>query len=147
MWWTTRSDFDRVQRMAVERGTRSRSGRLWRACKGVQALAPPGFRKKIWEEVFSLSIFITWPSSGYTPVGPEYPHMLSYPCLLITTWQLVKVYWVTRNEPKIYVICYITISNMKQKYQEETKSVCSRRPSFRCSDNWIWCAKLLIMWA
>ena len=31
--------------------------RLWRACKGVQALAPPGFWKKIWgEEIFPLSI-------------------------------------------------------------------------------------------
>ena len=31
------------------------------------------------------------------------------PCLLITTWQLVKPHGVTRNEPKIYVNChYIT---------------------------------------
>ena len=29
-------------------------------------------------------------------------------CLLITTWQLVKVYRVTRNERKIHGICYIT---------------------------------------
>ena len=34
---------------------------------------------------------------------------LSSPCLLITTWQLVKAHGVIRNEPKIYVICYITI--------------------------------------
>ena len=32
-------------------------GRLWRACKGVHALAPPGSGKKIWERVIlSLSI-------------------------------------------------------------------------------------------
>ena len=31
-------------------------------------------------------------------------------CLLITTWQLVKAHEVTRNEPKIHVICYITLS-------------------------------------
>ena len=29
-------------------------------------------------------------------------------CLLITTWQLVKTHGVTRNEPKIHGICYIT---------------------------------------
>ena len=51
---------------------------------------------------------ITWSPSGYTPVGLEYPDALSSPCLLITTWQLVKAQEVTRNEPKIHVICYIT---------------------------------------
>ena len=29
-------------------------------------------------------------------------------CLLITMWQLVKAHGVTRNEPKIHGICYIT---------------------------------------
>ena len=59
MMRTTRSDLDRVQRIAVERGTRSWSGCLWRACKGVQALAPPGSWKKIWEKVLSLSICLS----------------------------------------------------------------------------------------
>ena len=34
--------------------------------------------------------------------------MLSYPCLLITAWELVKEHGVTRNELKIHGICYIT---------------------------------------
>ena len=29
-------------------------------------------------------------------------------CLLITTWQLVKAHRITRNEPKIHGICYMT---------------------------------------
>ena len=36
--------------------------------------------------------------------------LIMLPCLLITTWQLVKAHGVNRNEPKIHVICYITIS-------------------------------------
>ena len=51
---------------------------------------------------------ITWSPSGYTPVGPACHDALSTPCFLITTWQLVKAHGVTRNEPKIDVICYIT---------------------------------------
>ena len=51
---------------------------------------------------------ITWSPSGYTPVGPDCSDALPSPCLLITTWQLVKAHGVTRNEPKIHVICYIT---------------------------------------
>ena len=66
--------------------------------------------------------------SGYTPVGSEIwlcgyhmvslwlhtcwirlPRPLQLPCLLITTWQLIKAHGVTRNEPKIYLICYITL--------------------------------------
>ena len=35
---------------------------------------------------------ITWSPSGYTPVGPGCPDTLSPPCLLITTWQLVKAH-------------------------------------------------------
>ena len=35
-------------------------------------------------------------------------------CLLITTWQLVKAHGITRNEPKIHGICYITL--VKKKY-------------------------------
>ena len=52
---------------------------------------------------------ITWSPSGYTPVGPDCPDALPSPCLLITIWQLVKAHEVTRNKPKIYVTCYITI--------------------------------------
>ena len=41
-------------------------------------------------------------------------------CLLITTWQLIKEHWVTRNKPKIHGICYITVSTRpllgKKKY-------------------------------
>ena len=55
-------------------------------------------------------VLITWSPSGYTPVVPDCPDVLSYPCLLITAWQLVKAHRVTRNEPKIHVICYITRS-------------------------------------
>ena len=53
-------------------------------------------------------VVITWFPSGYTPVGPGYPDAPSSPCLLITTWQLVKVQGVTKNELKIHVVCYIT---------------------------------------
>ena len=53
---TKRAYLDRVRRITVERGTHSRSGHLWRACKAVQALAPPDSWKKIWEEeLLSLS--------------------------------------------------------------------------------------------
>ena len=54
-------------------------------------------------------IVITWSPSVYTPVGPDCHDALSPPCLLITTWQLVKAHGVTRNEPNIHVICYITV--------------------------------------
>ena len=50
---------------------------------------------------------ITWCPPGYTPVVPDCPDVLS--CWLITTWQLVKAHGITRNEPKIYGICYITL--------------------------------------
>ena len=54
-------------------------------------------------------VFISWSPSGYTPVIPYCLDVQSYPCLLITAWQHVKAHGVTRNEPKIYVICYITL--------------------------------------
>ena len=54
-------------------------------------------------------VLITWSPSGYTPVVPDCPDVLSYACLLITGWLLVKAHGVTRNKPKIHVICYITI--------------------------------------
>ena len=47
-------------------------------------------------------VLISWCPSGFTPVWTR----LS--CLLITIWQLVKARRVTRNEPKIHGICYIT---------------------------------------
>ena len=53
-------------------------------------------------------VLITWFPSGYTPVGLDCLDALLSPCLLITRWQLVKAHGVTRNEPKIPVICYIT---------------------------------------
>ena len=53
-------------------------------------------------------VLITWSLSGYTPAGLDCPDALSSPCLLITTWQLIKAHGITRNEPKIHVICYIT---------------------------------------
>ena len=46
---------------------------------------------------------ITWSRSGYTPARPAYPDALPSPCLLITTWKLVKAHGVIRNEPKIHV--------------------------------------------
>ena len=57
-------------------------------------------------------VLITWSPSGYTPVVPDYPDVLSYPCLLITAIQLVKAHGVRWNEPKIHVICYITYANI-----------------------------------
>ena len=53
-------------------------------------------------------VLITLSPSGYTPVRPECPDALSPSCLLIKMWQLTKAHSVTRNEPKIHGICYIT---------------------------------------
>ena len=57
------------------------------------------------------SVLITWSPSGYTPVRPKWPDALSSSCLLIKMWQLSKAHGVTRNEPKIHVICYITFKH------------------------------------
>ena len=54
-------------------------------------------------------VLITWSLSGYTPVRPDCPDASSSSCLLIKMWQLTKAHEVTWNEPKIHVICYITI--------------------------------------
>ena len=54
------------------------------------------------------AVLITWSPSSYTPVRPECPDAPSSSCLLIKMWQLPKAHGVTRNEPKIHVICYIT---------------------------------------
>ena len=53
-------------------------------------------------------VLITWSPSGYTPVQPECSEVPSSSCLLIKMGQLTKAHGVTRNEPKIHVICYIT---------------------------------------
>ena len=62
-------------------------------------------------------VLITWSPSGYTPVGLDCPETLS--CLLITTRQLVEAHRVTRNEPKIHVIYYITLFYAKAIILEE----------------------------
>ena len=75
--------------------------RLWSAAcpsLGSDSLPPSKFYR----------VVITWSPSGYTPFGPDCHDALSSLCLLITTWQLVIAYRVTRNQPKIHVICYIT---------------------------------------
>ena len=95
--------------------------------QGVPTLAPPckPYRQRrfcsalcpwldSWFSALSKSarvVLITWSPSGYTPVGPDCPDALLSPWLLITTWQLVKAHGVTRNEPKIHVICDITLSS------------------------------------
>ena len=56
-------------------------------------------------------VLITWSPSGYTPVRPECPDTPSSSCLLIKMWQLTKAHGVTRNEPKIHGICYLTFLN------------------------------------
>ena len=92
--------------------------------QGVPTLAPPC--KLIRDDLIScvslarLRISALCPnltawfsSHGLLPVT----HLL-YPsakivlaCLLITAWQFVIAHGVTRNEPKIHGICYITLSN------------------------------------
>ena len=57
---TTRSDLDRVQRIGVERGTRSRSVASLTRLQGGASVGTPGSWKKIWEEeVFPLSICLS----------------------------------------------------------------------------------------
>ena len=58
-------------------------------------------------------VLIMWSPSCYTPVWLECPDALSSFCLLIKMWQLTKAHGVTRNEPKIHVICYITLACTK----------------------------------
>ena len=62
----------------------------------------------LWPLSKSDRVVITWSPSGYTLVRPDCADALPSPCLLITMWQLVKAHGVTRNEPKIHVICHIT---------------------------------------
>ena len=57
-------------------------------------------------------------SHGLLPVihlwYPSALIVLSSSCLLINMWQLAKAHGVTRNEPKIHVICYITKPNQSK---------------------------------
>ena len=62
-------------------------------------------------------VLIRWSPSGYTPIRSECPDALSSSCLLITRWQLVIAHGVTRNEPKIPVICYITPRIWKRNWK------------------------------
>ena len=61
-------------------------------------------------------VLIMWSPSSYTPVQPDCPDVLSSSSLLITAWQLVKAHGVTRNKPKIHVICYITLINTSNNF-------------------------------
>ena len=58
-----------------------------------------------------LNLTAWFSSRGLLPVTPQlYPStLIVQSCLLITTWQLIKAHGVTRNEPKIHGMCYITI--------------------------------------
>ena len=64
-------------------------------------------------------VLITWSPSGYTPVRPERPDAPSSSCLLIKMWQLAKAHRVSRNEPKIHVICYITPTVVYNWYRHQ----------------------------
>ena len=61
---------ERVLRIAVERGTRNRTEVVSdELARGLQALVPPGSWKKIWEEVHSLSIFLSTHLSHTTKIS------------------------------------------------------------------------------
>ena len=75
-------------------------------------------------------VLITCSPSGYTPVVPESPDVLSYPCLLITAWQLVKAHGVTRNKPKIHVLCYITNSSLGNTKLYKKATLLNKRNSW-----------------
>ena len=53
-------------------------------------------------------VLIMWSLSGFTPVRPKWSDALLSSCLLIKMWQLAKAHGITRNKPKIHIICYIT---------------------------------------
>ena len=87
------------------------------ACAHLQARQrqPDRLRVPRSTAIFCLSkparvVLITRSPSGYTPIRSECPDAPSSSCLLIKMWQLTKAQGVTRNEPKIHVICYITWS-------------------------------------
>ena len=66
-------------------------------------------------------VLITRSPSGYTPVWHECPDAPSSSCLLIKMWQLAKAHGVTKNEPKIHVICYITFPVWEEILKKEKK--------------------------
>ena len=58
-------------------------------------------------------VLITWSPSGYTPVGQDCSDAQPSPCLLITTWQLVKAHGVTRERTEksmSYVILHYIVT-------------------------------------
>ena len=65
---TTQSDLDRVQRIGswVRNRQPIRGVSVDTACKGVQALAPPGYRKKIWDKKKSPLLVYVSPSISKT---------------------------------------------------------------------------------
>ena len=90
------------------------------ACASLKAISSDdltpliGFMSLAWLPILwplSKSDCVVLISHGLLPLTHllGYPDTLQSPCLLITTWQLVKAHGVTRNELKIHVICYITI--------------------------------------
>ena len=57
---TTRADLERVQRITVERGTRSRAEASLTSLQGGASVGTPSSRKKRWDkEVLSLSICLS----------------------------------------------------------------------------------------
>ena len=96
---TTRSDLDRVQRITVEHGTRSQSELDWRACKGVQALAPSGSWKKIWEEeVPSLSVCLSTHLSYTTEISTlsriKCERYIFIKCVFVRSLKFVNYVWL-----------------------------------------------------
>ena len=74
---------------------------------------------RLWFSALCLNLTAWFSSRGLLPVThllySTVLIVLSYPCLLITAWQLVKAHGVTRNEPKIHAICYITCGAVLRK--------------------------------
>ena len=68
----------------------------------------------LWFSALCLNLTAWFSSRGLLPITHLlYPSaLIVLPCLLITTWQLVKAHGVTRNEPKIHGVCYITLSQI-----------------------------------
>ena len=66
---------------------------------------------RLWFSALSLNLAAWFSSCGLLPVTHLFDlnALIMLSCLLITTWQLVKAHMVTRNEPKIHGICYITL--------------------------------------
>ena len=57
--------------------------------------------------------------------------------LLIKMWQLTKAHGVTRNEPKIHGICYITICYWSSKFYISTLNGCFNKSSGYTTPSWI----------